>query len=88
MDWFIAGLQFDGACTFLEELDTASDIASEFHSQVGSPFLSPAEELAFSSIIQQMMGEGEGWWVVCSSPRLEFRACVDIAPSNVAKILF
>ena len=40
--------------------DTES-IASSLASQVGSPaqFLSPAEEVAFSSLLQQMMAAGE-----------------------------
>jgi len=46
----------------IQELDSASEVGSELVSAVGTPFLlSPAEELAFNSIIKQMIGEGEEW---------------------------
>ena len=51
-------------CAFEQELDTASDIVSELqsNSHMATPFgLSPAEEIAFNTIIQQMIGEGDGW---------------------------
>ena len=47
---------------WVQELDSASEVGSELVSAVGTPFLlSPAEELAFNSIIKQMIGEGEEW---------------------------